>query len=233
MGSKEDSFVDYFYERFSGRVALGVGFAANMNEVFPFVLEDQEGSSQEQVLTALGYEASQLGERATAIGAGGVDRAVIRRWLRPIERDIARFLGLDILQIDPSITENLIRTNSPEENPQQTLTNPTSAADYLRASSLKVGKYIAPNLFVSYTGQLGGDPRYQTVEDAQAGRVGLLQSWDIEYRVRPISPNLVLQGGWQYDNVEDQDNRSMRLKYTIVYDLTDLSFSRAWRELWN
>lgn len=201
---------------------------------FTFVLEDQDKSSQEQVLSALGYEAGSLGQRATAIGAGGVDRAVIKRWLRPIERDIARLLGLDVVQIDPSITENLIRSNTPlEQTTQQENPQSNSPVNYLRASRVKVGKYIAPNLFLSYTGQLGGDPRYQTVEDAQTGRIGLLQSWDVEYRVRPISPNLVLQGGWQYDNVEDQSNRSLRLKYTIVYDYNRLKLSKLWRHLWN
>ena len=202
---------------------------------FTFVLEDQEGSSQEQVLNALGYQAGSLTQRATAIGAGGLERALIRRWLRPIERDIARVLGLDLVRFDPSIASYLIRDNTTGLDSLG-----LSAATQWKSSSVKFGKYLLPNLFVSYTGQLGSDPfeRYLSNGTTPTSRIAFLQSWDVEYRVSPISPNLVLQGGWEYDNLAPDEagkrnNRSIRLKYTLVYDMTRLSLSKAWRHMWN
>jgi len=202
---------------------------------FTFVLEDQEGSSQEQVLNALGYQAGSLTKRATAIGAGGLERALIRRWLRPIERDIARVLGLDLVRFDPSIASYLIRDNAIGLDSLG-----LGSASQMRSSSVKLGKYVLPNLFVSYTGQLGSDPfeRYSATGIVPTSRIAFLQSWDVEYRVRPISPNLVLQGGWEYDNLAPDEagkrnNRSIRLKYTLVYDMTKVSMAKLWRDLWN
>ena len=198
---------------------------------FTFVLEDEQGSSQEEVLGALGYDAQSLTERAAVIGAEGVERALIRRWLRPIERDIARVLGLDLVKINPAISSYLMRDYMGGGTDSTGLS--TGNINQLRSSSVKVGKYILPNLFVSYTGQLGGDPAYQTNEMLVAGQISYLQSWDLEYRVRPISPNLVLQGEYEYDNIQNIENPSVSLKYTLVYDLTKISFAKMWRNLWN
>lgn len=206
---------------------------------FTLVLEDEEGSSQEQIVTALGYDPASLRERATAIGAGGIERAVTRRWLRPIERDVARWLGLDLVRINPTIAQNLTstdQTNLPGQVQDSVRTKRT--VDYFRASRVTVGKYLTRDLFLSYTGQLGKDPRYTTVEDAQSGRIGLLQTWSLQYRLNAISPNFVIQGDWEYDNLADvrtaerqdklRNNRSIRLKYTFVFDVTKLRWLRVW-----
>lgn len=45
MGIQEDRYVDCFYKQYNGRVAIGVGYAQDMREIFPFVLEDDIGKS--------------------------------------------------------------------------------------------------------------------------------------------------------------------------------------------
>ncbi len=45
MGQREQQFVQDFYERYSGRVAIGVGYAPDMMEIFPFVMKDREGQA--------------------------------------------------------------------------------------------------------------------------------------------------------------------------------------------
>jgi hypothetical protein len=45
MGIQEDRLVEYFYEKFKGRVAIGVGYAEGLVEVFPLVLEDGAGNT--------------------------------------------------------------------------------------------------------------------------------------------------------------------------------------------
>ena len=45
MGAREGEFVAYFYQKYQGRVAISVGDAQDMQEVFPFVFEDGNGHS--------------------------------------------------------------------------------------------------------------------------------------------------------------------------------------------
>jgi hypothetical protein len=41
----ENDYVNYFYEKYEGRVAIGVGYDQNLSEIYPFVFEDTEGQS--------------------------------------------------------------------------------------------------------------------------------------------------------------------------------------------
>jgi len=45
MGISETRFVDRFYKKYKGRVAIGVGFGPGMKEIFPFVMEDDDGKA--------------------------------------------------------------------------------------------------------------------------------------------------------------------------------------------
>ena len=42
---QENDYVNYFYEKYEGRVAIGVGFDQNLSEIYPFVFEDKYGVS--------------------------------------------------------------------------------------------------------------------------------------------------------------------------------------------
>ena len=41
----EQDYVDYFYEKYEGRVAIGVGYDQSLSEIYPFVFEDMAGNS--------------------------------------------------------------------------------------------------------------------------------------------------------------------------------------------
>ncbi|HEX04877.1 MAG TPA: hypothetical protein ENH10_06940, partial [Bacteroidetes bacterium] len=148
-----------------------------------FVLEDEAGSSQEEVLSAMGVGISDLQglqNRVITSGAGGLDRAMARRWLGPVERDAAEFLGLDIVQFRPQLATNLVGPkptdifyNTTEED-QRTAAN-TGSRNLFRASRVVLGKFMDRNTYISYTGQFGEEARYASVEDIQLGRLGLLQ----------------------------------------------------------
>ena len=43
--SQENDYVSHFYEKFEGRVAVGVGYDQNLSEIYPFVFEDSAGNS--------------------------------------------------------------------------------------------------------------------------------------------------------------------------------------------
>jgi len=83
---KESEFVDYFYQKHQGRIALGVGYNQNMSEIFPFVFENSEGELTGVV--ALGVLANgkkvvhiyHLGSFVGNIGSGsGILRELCRQ----------------------------------------------------------------------------------------------------------------------------------------------------------
>ncbi len=41
----EHDYVNFFYNKFEGRVAIGVGYDQNLSEIYPFVFEDTVGKS--------------------------------------------------------------------------------------------------------------------------------------------------------------------------------------------
>ena len=41
----EHDYVSFFYSKFEGRVAIGVGYDQNFAEIYPFVFEDTDGKS--------------------------------------------------------------------------------------------------------------------------------------------------------------------------------------------
>jgi len=43
--NKENDYVDYFYNKYRGRVAIGVGFNKNITEIYPFVYQTSGGES--------------------------------------------------------------------------------------------------------------------------------------------------------------------------------------------
>ena len=38
-------YVNHFYEKYEGRVAIGVGYRQDLSEIYPFVFEDSAGNS--------------------------------------------------------------------------------------------------------------------------------------------------------------------------------------------
>lgn len=45
MGQQERRYVKEFYRRYAGRVAISVGYTQEMAELFPFVLENNQGKA--------------------------------------------------------------------------------------------------------------------------------------------------------------------------------------------
>ena len=42
---QEYDCVNYFYDKYEGRVAIGVGYNQDLSEIYPFVFEDTDGKS--------------------------------------------------------------------------------------------------------------------------------------------------------------------------------------------
>ncbi|MFA6009219.1 MAG: hypothetical protein WC799_04485 [Desulfobacteraceae bacterium] len=45
MMDQEQGYVHYLYEKYQGRIAIGVGYDTEMEEIFPFVFESPKGNS--------------------------------------------------------------------------------------------------------------------------------------------------------------------------------------------
>ena len=42
---QEHEYVKFFYKKYEGRIAIGVGYGQNLSEIYPFVFEDPHGRS--------------------------------------------------------------------------------------------------------------------------------------------------------------------------------------------
>ena len=61
MGLPEDRFIECFYKRYPGRVAIGVAYSQDTREVFPIVIED----GQDNVLGIVAMAAMTHADRST------------------------------------------------------------------------------------------------------------------------------------------------------------------------
>jgi hypothetical protein len=43
--NREHDYVNYFYGKYEGRVAIGVGYDQSLSEIYSFVFEDTDGKS--------------------------------------------------------------------------------------------------------------------------------------------------------------------------------------------
>jgi len=178
---------------------------------FVLVLEDDAGSSQEQILSVLGYSPGSITNKVTSISGQIVSNAMLRRWIRPIERELESFLKLDLVSLQPTIAQHLFENQILGTDP-----GPVNRVDwgayFLRQSQLSVGKYLSDDVFLVYTGL------YESGINASNERhYGFLHQWSIEYRIRPISKRLVLTLGYQYDSLEKLEDIKETLRYSIVF----------------
>ncbi|MCX6640106.1 MAG: hypothetical protein NTW14_06445 [bacterium] len=178
---------------------------------FILVIEDDAGSSQEQILAMLGYSPSQITSKVTSISGQIVSNAMLRRWIRPIERELETFLKLDLVSLQPTIAQHLFENQILGTDP-----GPESQVDwgayFLRQSQLSVGKYLSDDVFLVYTGT------WETGLNAASERhFGFLHRWSIEYRIRPISKRLVINLSYQYDSLEKIEDKQATLRYSILF----------------
>ncbi len=132
------------------------------------------GESQAQILAALGYSLETAGARATEAVGTATDNRLLRPLFRPVERQLKRSLGLDIVRLSSRLTRNFIEYNLGSS------TFDTRAALW-RDTKLTLGKYLNDDLYFLYNGQIeaGIDYRYH-----QRG-YGLRHIFGLEYRVNP------------------------------------------------
>ncbi len=148
------------------------------------------GDSEGEILASLGYSPQNLRGIATDLIGISADNLVFRPLFRPFERRLEQTLGLDVVRFSSRFTRNLIEMNVSEERNFMI----DSKLFLLRSTKLMVGKYLANQLFLMYSGQLeaGMDYRYQHEGFGLSHKIGL------EYR---INPSLLLQMEYDYNSL--------------------------------
>ena len=176
---------------------------------FTLVLEDDQNRSQEEILGMLGYSISNIKEKVTGISetlfSGYVDRFVFR----PVEQALRKLTGMDRVEINPQFVQNVFRSEILRNRQTDTL-DVNFGVKYLTGSRISVGKFVTRDLFLGYTGELAGQ-----IEGIAGGRLGLIHLWNVEYRIKPFSPNLVLDLVYEYDDLDRRSDRSIQLRYSF------------------
>jgi len=177
--------------------------------VFELSSENQElGDSDGEILATLGYSVTNIREKATDIIGISTDNLVFRPLFRPFERQLERTFGLDMVRFSSRFTRNLIEMNVKDDRNFQF----DSKLFLLRSTKLMVGKYLADDLFLLYTGQLeaGLDYRYQ-----QEG-FGLRHTLGLEYR---INSSLLLQMEYDYNSLLlwQREDKKILLRHSFPF----------------
>jgi len=176
---------------------------------FTLVLEDDQGRSQEEILRMLGYSITNISEKATSLGGTVVSEFLNEIMFRPVEQAIKKITGVDRVVIEPHVLQNVLMSRITGSRAADT-TGVSFGAKYLGGSRLSVGKFLTRDIFLSYSGELAS-----TIEGIQGGRLGLIHEWNVEYRMEPLSPYLVLDVAYQYDNLDRRSNPGILLRYSF------------------
>jgi len=180
------------------------------------VFEDDQNDSQEHILALLGYAPETLDKKLPGLGGSIVERAVpIKRYTRKLERQLERWLNVDRIDIDPTVTQNII---------QQQISAVTSDfrygnqdGNYLQVfdqSSVSLGKYITRDIYVSYTGLLRN-----SADKYNFTRLGMLHNWDLLLRLWQIAPDLNFNYRYQYDSIAEHSDQSFRIRINFTFDI--------------
>ena len=146
------------------------------------------GNNDAQILASLGYSANDLqGSALSAIGYS-TDNILFRPIFRPVERKLEQAFGFDYVRFSSQLTKNIITFNL---NNNIALNNRLAL---LESTRLIVGKYLADQFFIQYTGQIESGIGYRY----KAKDLGLHHTVGLEYR---ISPQILLELEYDYDSL--------------------------------
>jgi hypothetical protein len=177
-----------------------------------YVLEDDAGDTPEQTLGLLGYNIGDMKNKAEELVASTVVRTIGRQWLDPLERRLERWTLLDEVTLSPGKGRWSSLSRQQRERAQADTLTQNSAVRFFTGSQVTVGKYLTRDLFFTYTGELAEG------QIELGGRLGFVHLWNLEYRIYPLSRDLVLDLAVEYDEVERRRDESVSLKYSFALE---------------
>jgi hypothetical protein len=180
------------------------------------------GESQEQVLAYLGYSVGNVEEKAKKVGGAVTDNYLIKPLLRPIERGIEKYLGIDFVRFNARIAENLLSAGTQSRSQknlynQYNNTTNISYAWLIQSSEFTLGKYLTQNLYLTYTGQI------VALAHEQQSEFSLNHSLGLEYR---FLKNLLFEFEYDremlqiyqiYNDKSYQEDFKVRFKYSFSF----------------
>jgi len=177
-----------------------------------FVLESEVTETPEQTLALLGYDQTDVGGKAEQVVSSAVARVLGRRWLDPLERRLERWTLFDEIALNPVGGRGTPLARQQREKALTDTLQQSSVVRFFSGSQVTVGKYVTPDLFLTYTGELAeGQVDVGT-------RIGFVHLWNVEYRMNPLSRDLVLDFAVEYDEIERQRDESVSLKYSFALE---------------
>lgn len=155
--------------------------------------------SRVHLLAALGISLNDVQGQATDMLTSSADKVLLQQIMRPLERQLERSLGLDIVRLNSRFTRNFLQMS--EGNLQSEL-----ALALLRSTKLTIGKYLSNRMYLLYTGQVAAWP----LNYGYTGpTIGLRHTFGFEYR---INPTLLLQMEYDYNStMADQWKEDKRI----------------------
>jgi len=161
--------------------------------------------TQQELLATLGYSAETMDEQAMKVVGSSTDNLIFRPLLRPVERQLERNLGLDVVRFSYSIAQNFL--NSSFNNDEL-----SSSLALLRSSRLMLGKYITDDVYLLYTGELKAGIDYQFQDKG----VGLRHIVGLEYR---LNSKWLLQMEYDYNTLFEshKDDKKVSLRHSFPF----------------
>jgi len=155
--------------------------------------------SRVQLLDALGIALNDVRGQATELLTSSTDKVLFQQIVRPIERQLEKSLGLDIVRLNSRFTRNFLEMNQGKMQSELALT-------LLRSTKLTIGKYLSNRMYFLYTGQVAAWPINYGYTDPT---IGLRHTFGFEYR---INPTLLLQMEYDYNStLEDKWKEDKRI----------------------
>jgi hypothetical protein len=188
---------------------------------------DRPGSvlenTQQQILAALGYSLDNVRAKATEAVGISTDNLVFRPLIRPVERQLERHLGLDVVRLSSRFTRNFLVANfnndtasrlaspAPDENHKE-----NAALAMLQSTRLLVGKYLWSDLYLNYIGQVEVGPD-ETLATTLKPRPLLRHTLGLEYR---INPAMMLQFEYDYNPllINNREDSRIWLRHSFPVD---------------
>lgn len=143
--------------------------------------------SRVQLLDVLGISLNDVRGQATELLTSSTDKMLFQQFVRPIERQLEKSLGLDIVRLNSRFTRNFLEINQGKVQSEATLA-------FFRSTKLTIGKYLSNRMYLLYTGQVAAWPINYGYTDPN---IGLRHTFGFEYR---INPTLLLQMEYDYNS---------------------------------
>ena len=179
-----------------------------------FVFEDDQAHSQEQILALFGYSSETLPGKLAGLGSKLLtDATPVRRWTRSLERQVERWLGVDRVDIETPLAQNIIERQiySTKRSPEEEL----KSYSYLRTldhTRVTVGKYLSRDVYVSYTGSL-----LSSTDAYDVTRIGVVHNWEVLFRMYQIAPNLTLNYRYEFDSKTRLDDNRVFIRFGYTF----------------